>query len=686
MACFPFHPTLFPLSFHPPCVSYFSVSVYISFCTLTHPYPQAWHGGDIAPDEIDPALAVELAESEAAHDQAGSQKSAIKNLPIRHQDDGALKLSTSGAQVPMEATRDAMSLGQQARLMSNTKADADAGTTDSDDTEPHNERAALGQTTLQSHGRRPLSQISRTSASEDAEETPAHADAQPRAKRARWTQAPSELQLVAALWQLERPSAALRLSSEDEMNVLQHLALLSPPETPPASPQSPPTPGSPTAFIDAASHAAYATPTPFRPVQVLQHNAQEMSGPSQHAEGPRRGHAPSARTTSAQTSLAPQARHGLRAHRTSPPVQDASSYTPSQQPHSPSQPRASGTPLAPSTSRASNRARLTQFAVDATPAASHHVEATLRAIGPHVPATPAASALRRQPQTFASRHSSPHLQFDVASAEQTPASSMTTPGTPTPLEQRVGAPQALLQTGAGAYGGPHSPATRLALRLRRKAAGPVPFPSPHRATPRTSRSASGSQRADGDGTLVLAQGTASAEPVQRLRFSPVPPTTEALLASMQDMGMLLTVHTAAHFTQRSDIPVASRTLAGDVCRWTLPGVAGLPPWSSVMGSHGEAARRLLSQYGAEAACRESHVVEAAGSVLSRDPYQFACLRRTRWRLHHLTVLTPARPPPSRRAAEAWLAVHPPAPSPQPVRRSNADSSDVQDRTQGMSSV
>lgn len=603
----------------------------------------------------------------------------------------------------MEATRDATSLGLQVRFMSNAKAEADARAMDIDNTESHAERAALRQTSLNSHGRQanhrrgsPISQISSTGASEiTAEETSVHADTQPSAKRARWAQAPSELQPVAAPWQLERPSDALRLSSEDEMNVLQHLALLSPPETPPASPQSPPTPGSPTAFMDAAPHAAYATQPAFRTAQKMQRNAREILGSGQHAEGASRGRASSTRATLAQASLAPQAKHDLRAHDdTSPPTQDASSYTASQQPSSPSQPRDNGTVLAPSTTRAGGRAplprmRQTQFAVDATPAASLHVEpaeATSRAESPHVPATPAASALRRRPQTYASRHSSPQMQADAASAEQTPASSITTPGTPTPLEQRVGAPQALLQTGTGAFGGPHSPATRLALRLRRKAAGPVPFPSPHRATPRASRSASGSQRADGGGTLVLARGTASNEPVQRLRYGPLPPTTEALLASMQDMGMLLTVHTAAHFTRRSDIPVASRTLAGDVCRWTVPGVAGLPPWSSVMGSHGEAARRLLGQCGAEAAHHEAQVVEAAGSMLSRDPYQFACLRRTRWRLHHLTVLTPARPPPSRRAAEAWLAAHPPPPSPQPVRRPNIDSSNEQDREQGMSTV
>ena len=180
-----------------------------------------------------------------------------------------------------------------------------------------------------------------------------------------------------------------------------------------------------------------------------------------------------------------------------------------------------------------------------------------------------------------------------------------------------------------------------------------------------SNSASGSQQAHG--TLVLARGTASAEPLQTLRFARPPPTAEALLASMQDMGMLLTVHTAAHFTKRSDIPVASRTLAGDVCRWTLPGVAGLPQWLSPLGALGGRHRQAAASSVSAASAADASVAEGAGPRATWTAHQLASTRRTRWRQHGLVVVTPARVPPMRSEADAWLATHPPPPLPRPPR-------------------
>ena len=80
---------------------------------------------------------------------------------------------------------------------------------------------------------------------------------QPKAKRPR-RHGRSSRSLPA--WQRERAPESLRLATEEELNVLHHLAFLSPPATPSTSPQSPPSPGSPVAMVAAVPGDTQLTP------------------------------------------------------------------------------------------------------------------------------------------------------------------------------------------------------------------------------------------------------------------------------------------------------------------------------------------------------------------------------------------------------------------------------------------
>lgn len=423
---------------------------------------------------------------------------------------------------------------------------------------------------------------------------------------------------------LERPPETLHLATEDDLDVLQYLAMLSPPETPPGSPLLPPSPTSPTALHPTFSAQLLDSQTPWRPTPLRVWPLAE-DAPSNRGQPSQEGKllaTPELLFSAAATPVAQR--------ETSEKGTTAASLT-----HEPTS--AEG--------------------VLATPVASDSVLPTPVA-SDGVLATPVAGGAGRFYRSRVGAATATTTETTTTPRSSPPSSSCDTP----PLGQRT-LPSALRRSG-GAGGlqnaHPRSPQSVLALRLRRKAGSPVPF-----VVGAEDMAVSGLRGTD-DANSGHPAG------MRVWRFGPRPPTASVLLASMGALGLLLTDHQPAYFSRRADIPVASRTLAGDVCRWRPPEAAALPAWVSVAGQQGATARQQLNQ--ATRSGQVTRSVQCQPSAAVGRVHAVGALsaeRRCRWRAHGLVVVTPAKAPPTRHAAEQWLLAQHSPPDPLPERVAGA---------------